>query len=161
MRIDLAIIIQYVDELQVVALASGKVIGIVGRGDLDSSSTKAHVHQLCVLNDGYLAPVQGVHHKLAMQVLVPATDSMVSVKDSTVAVMFDSPSAKAHVHQLCSLEDEHLALVQGMNHILAVQVPVPATDSTVVVELSMAIATGWHNECDRQVLNSSGCYDLC
>ena len=71
--IDLAIIIQYVDAVQVVAFASGIIIGVMGGGDLDSTSTKAHVHQLSVLDDGHLPPIQGVYHKLALQMLVPVS----------------------------------------------------------------------------------------
>ena len=66
MRIDPAIIIQDVDAVQVVALAGGVVIGVMGGRDLHCSSAKAHVHQLSVLNDGYLAPIQGMYHKLAV-----------------------------------------------------------------------------------------------
>lgn len=69
--IDGAIVFQDVDEVQIVALASGKVIGVMCRRDFDSTRSKAHVHQLCVLNDRHLPAVQGMHHKLAMQVLVP------------------------------------------------------------------------------------------
>lgn len=72
MGIDPAIIVQDVDARQVVALASGKVIGVVGGRDFDCSSTKTHVHQLSVLNDGHLAPIQWMDHKLSMQLLVPA-----------------------------------------------------------------------------------------
>ena len=57
MGVDLAIIIQDVDELQVVAFASGKVIGVMRRSDLDSPSAEAHVHQLGVLDDWHLAPI--------------------------------------------------------------------------------------------------------
>lgn len=75
MGVDPAIVVQDVDALQVVALASGVVIGIVGRGDLDCSSAEAHVHQLGVLDDGHLATFQRMHHELAMQVLVPVCHS--------------------------------------------------------------------------------------
>ena len=85
MSIDPAVIVQDVDALQAVALASGKVIGVMGGCDLDSSGTKAHVHQLSVLNDGHLAPIQGVYHKLAMQLLVPAPHLM-SIAQSTLLV---------------------------------------------------------------------------
>lgn len=66
MGVDPAVVVQDVDALQVVTLASGKVIGIMGRRDFDCSSTKAHVHQLSILDDGHLAPIQGMNHKLAM-----------------------------------------------------------------------------------------------
>ena len=82
MRVDSAIIVQDIDALQVVALASGKVVRVMGWCDFDCSSTKAHVHQLSVLNDGHLAPVQGMYHELAVQVLVSAPHSSVSCKAS-------------------------------------------------------------------------------
>lgn len=75
MGVDLAVIIQDVDALQVVALASGIVIGVMCWCDLHSSSTEAHVHQLSILNDGHLAPIQWVYHILSMQVLVPVASN--------------------------------------------------------------------------------------
>ena len=69
--IDGAVVLQDVDEVQVVALARSKIVGVVGRRDLHGSCSKAHVHQLGVLDDGHLTPIQGMHHKLAVQVLVP------------------------------------------------------------------------------------------
>ena len=57
MGIDPAIIIQNVDALQIMALAGGEVIGVVSRRDLHRASAKAHVHQLCILDDGHSAPV--------------------------------------------------------------------------------------------------------
>ena len=81
-----AVIIQNVDAVQVVALARGIVIGVMSWSDLHCSSTKAHVYQLGILDDGNLAPVQGMHHKLAVQVLIPACHFESGHTDSAVMV---------------------------------------------------------------------------
>ena len=69
--IDVAVVIQDIDKVQVVPLSHHEVIGVMGRCDLHGTSTKAHVHQLSITDDGDLAVVHRVDHMLAMEVLVP------------------------------------------------------------------------------------------
>ena len=69
--IDVALVGQDVQELQVVPLAGGKVVGVMCGRDLDSSRPKGHVHQLCVCDDGDLSAVQQMDHMLAMQMQIP------------------------------------------------------------------------------------------
>ncbi len=76
--VDAALVGEDVHELQVVPLASRKIIGVMRRGDLHSSSPKRHVHKLCVCDDGNLPAVQGVHNVLPMQVGVSAYASAVT-----------------------------------------------------------------------------------
>ena len=70
--VDVAVIVQDVDELQVVPLARGEIVGVVGRRDFDRACPERHVYQLRIEDDGQPPPVHGVHHVLTMQVRIPA-----------------------------------------------------------------------------------------
>jgi hypothetical protein len=48
--IQAASIVKDVDHRQLVALAGGKVVGVMRRRNLDGSGSKGHVHKLCVLH---------------------------------------------------------------------------------------------------------------
>jgi hypothetical protein len=47
-----------------------EVVGVVRGRDLDRAGTEGHVHQLGVADDRDAAPADGVHHVLAVEVLV-------------------------------------------------------------------------------------------
>ena len=64
--IDVALIGQDVQELQIVPLAGGKIVGVMCRRDLDSSRSERHVYQLCVCDDWDLPAVQWMNHMLPM-----------------------------------------------------------------------------------------------
>jgi hypothetical protein len=66
-----AVVIQDVDEVQLVPLPHHEIIGVMSRCDLHSTSTKGHVHQLCITDDGNLVVMHRVDDMLAMEVLVP------------------------------------------------------------------------------------------
>ena len=70
--VDGAVVGQDVDELEAVALAGRKIVGVVRWRDFDGTRPEGHVNQLRVGDDGDLAPVQRMHHVLAMQVRIPA-----------------------------------------------------------------------------------------
>lgn len=76
--VNVALVGEDVHKLQIVPLASRKVIGVMRRGDLHSSSPKRHVYKLCVCDDGNLPAVQGVHNMLPMQVGISAYASAVT-----------------------------------------------------------------------------------
>mmetsp|Transcript_7328 Transcript_7328/g.12632 ORF Transcript_7328/g.12632 Transcript_7328/m.12632 type:complete len:215 (+) Transcript_7328:2105-2749(+) len=69
--IDAPIIIQDVDEFKVVALAGLEVVGVMRWRDLNCARTKSHIHNLCILDDGDAAAIDGMDHKLAVHVGVP------------------------------------------------------------------------------------------
>ncbi len=77
--VDGAVIGKDVDEVEGVALARSEIVGVVRGRDLDGARPKGHVHQLRVGDDGDLAPVQWVHHVLAVEVRVPACAGVVLV----------------------------------------------------------------------------------
>ena len=79
--VDIPLVVQDVDEVQPMPLASRKIVGVMRRSDLDGTRPETHVHQLRVQNDGQLSAIDRVNHMLPMQVDVPEREWN---KDGTV-----------------------------------------------------------------------------
>ena len=80
--VDGAVVGEDVDEVQAVALARCEIVGVMRRRDLHSTRPERYVHQLRISDDGDLAPIQGMHHMLPMQVRIPATTALFLRQDS-------------------------------------------------------------------------------
>ena len=71
LAVDQPVIRQDIDEVQIVALSSLKIVGVVRRGDFYSSCPKLHVYKLCIGDDWDLALIQWVDGALSNRCLVP------------------------------------------------------------------------------------------
>ena len=76
--VDGAVVGQDVDEVEAVALAGRKIVGVVRWRDFDGTRPEGHVTQLRVGDDG-------MHHVLAMQVRIPANAVVVWI--STLSIV--------------------------------------------------------------------------
>ena len=102
--IDAALISVEVDGCQLVALPRCKVIGVMGRGDFDSTSPELHVHELCVQYDGDLSLIQWMLQRSAMELLVPARAAAASRDHETSQQPHISTLLQSHPR--CNLRSE-------------------------------------------------------
>lgn len=68
--VDGSIWVENSNELQIVALATFVIVGIMSGRNLHSTGTKLHVNKLGILNDGDASTVEGMDEELAVQMLV-------------------------------------------------------------------------------------------
>jgi hypothetical protein len=74
--VECAVVIQDVDELEIVLLARGEIVGVVRRCDLDGSCSEAHVHELRVCDDRHAASNNRMDQELAVECFVPDDNTL-------------------------------------------------------------------------------------